>query len=126
IGDHALPIGSDFDESLKVNARYTTYRGGTQEGGFYVKGSNGALQASDAPAIGFTFYRPAEEVTMANGASINVNFAKAARLDAGTDYGVVSVAGSAWNEFTSGVNLNGLTTMDIADSRGRTGITVAA
>lgn len=126
IGDHALPIGSTFDESLRFSARYQTFTGGSQAGGFYVKGANGALQTGDAPAIGFTFYRPAEEATMANGSSINVNFAKAARLDAGTDYGVVPVAGSAWNEFTSEVNLNGLTTMDIADSRGRTGITVAA
>lgn len=122
IGDYALPIGSDFDESLKVNARYTTYSGGTQEGGFYVKGSNGALQASDAPAIGFTFYHPAEEVTMANGASISVNFdTKADRLAADEAYGLVPTFGSAWSTITA---LN--TPTAITDSRGRTGVTVSA
>ena len=109
IGDHALEVGEAFDESLIISARYGSFGGNTgEDSGFYVIGSNGAIQATDSPQITFTFYTPPSDVTLVDGAAINVNIARADnRLSADGEYGLVPFLGSAWNNlvFTS-TNIN--------------------
>ena len=109
IGDYALEVGEAFDESLIISARYGSHEGNSgEDSGFYVIGSNGSVQATDSPEIGFTFYTPPSDVTLVDGAAINVNIARADnRLSADGEYGLVPFLGSAWNNlvFTS-TNIN--------------------
>lgn len=123
IGDHALEVGEAFDESLIISARYGSFGGNTgEDSGFYVIGSNGAIQATDSPQITFTFYTPPSDVTLVDGAAINVNMGPTGRLAADGEYGVVPFLGSAWRALGEIPSAP----VTVSDSAGAEGITVTA